>query len=181
MTNAECRMQVKSRNEKPALDGGLRNLVAAHAPQGFCISSFCIVHFAFVFRLPFRRRPRTILDDFESIARWKALPADGVSLELHSDQGFAGEAMRMDVDFQGRGGYVIARRALDLALPDNYEFTFRIRGDLPRNNLEFKLIDETGENVWWLNQRNFEFTARLAARADPQAAHLVRVGSARRR
>ena len=25
------------------------------------------------------------------------------------------------------------------------------------NNLEFKLIDPSGQNVWWVNRRNFEF------------------------
>jgi hypothetical protein len=28
------------------------------------------------------------------------------------------------------------------------------------NNLEFKLVDSTGDNVWWRNQRNFEFPDR---------------------
>ncbi len=26
----------------------------------------------------------------------------------------------------------------------------------PNNNLEFKLLDSSGENVWWYNQRNYE-------------------------
>ncbi|MGH9458271.1 MAG: discoidin domain-containing protein [Thermoanaerobaculia bacterium] len=66
--------------------------------------------------------------------------------------------MRLDIDFQGHGGYAIARKEVDIELPENWEFTFRIRGDMPRNNLEFKLIDPSGENVWWSNQRMFEFT-----------------------
>jgi len=32
-----------------------------------------------------------------------------------------------------------------------------VRGDAPVNDLEFKLIDASGENVWWVNYRNFVF------------------------
>jgi hypothetical protein len=32
-----------------------------------------------------------------------------------------------------------------------------VRGEAPSNNFEFKLVDASGDNVWWLNQRNFEF------------------------
>ena len=57
----------------------------------------------------------------------------------------------------GVAGYASARRALPLDLPPNYEFSFYIRGDAPVNNLEFKLIDASGENVWWVNRRDFAF------------------------
>ncbi|HKI04400.1 MAG TPA: coagulation factor 5/8 type domain-containing protein [Thermoanaerobaculia bacterium] len=96
--------------------------------------------------------PRT-LDDFENISRWTTAPSDGVNLTLKEDQG----ALRLDFDFQGGAGYAVARRPLALDLPANWEISFRLRADAPVNNLEFKLIDPTGENVWWMNRRNFEF------------------------
>jgi hypothetical protein len=88
------------------------------------------------------------------LAAWKAIPADGVSLGLSDDAG----ALRMDVDFHGGGGYAVAHRAVSLDLPPNWRFSFRVRGDVPPNNLEFKLLDASGDNVWWLNQRDVEFT-----------------------
>lgn len=84
---------------------------------------------------------------------WRPVASDGVSLRIVPDGG----AMRLDVDFHGGGGYVIARREVTIDLPENYEFAFRVRGDLPPNNLELKLIDSTGDNVWWMNRHNFEF------------------------
>ena len=30
-------------------------------------------------------------------------------------------------------------------------------GESPKNNLEFKLVDKSGDNVWWKNQRNYDF------------------------
>jgi len=93
------------------------------------------------------------LDDFESIAGWKAMPSDGVSLDLSRDQG----ALRLDFDFHGGAGYAVAHKAFALDLPANWQISFRVRAAAPVNNLELKLIDPTGENVWWINRRSFEF------------------------
>lgn len=100
-----------------------------------------------------------VLDDFENLTRWSALPAEGVALTIRADQGRtgAGHAMRLDFDFQGRGGYAIARRRLDLTLPENYEFSFWIKGNARPNTLEFKLADSSGDNVWWYTRPSFEF------------------------
>ena len=65
--------------------------------------------------------------------------------------------MRVDFDFHGHGGYAVIHRPLSLTLPPNYEFSFAIKGDAPTNTLEFKMIDSTGENVWWSNNPNFQF------------------------
>ena len=99
-----------------------------------------------------------VLDDFESPLAWVAAPADGVLLTIHPDSGRTGRAMRLDFDFQGHGGYAVTRKAIPLDLPYNYAFTFWIRGEAPVNNLEFKLVDSTGDNVWWRNQRSFPFS-----------------------
>ncbi len=98
-----------------------------------------------------------VIDGFESTAPWSATPSDGVSLALASDAGVHGRSLRLDFDFHGGGGYAVAHRKLALDLPANYRITFRVRGDGPPNNLEFKLIDAGGDNVWWCNRRDFEF------------------------
>ncbi len=96
-------------------------------------------------------------DDFESLEGWSAHPAEGVELRIGQDAGFQGRAMRLDFDFHGGAGYAIARRRLPVKLPYDYEFSFRIRAEAPVNNLEFKLLDPGGENVWWVNRRSFDF------------------------
>lgn len=98
-----------------------------------------------------------VLDDFESVAAWSPHPSDGVTLEIGQDAGKSGKGMRLDFDFQQHAGYAIARRALDLDLPANYEITFAMRADAPVNNLEVKLLDATGDNVWWMNRQNFTY------------------------
>jgi len=101
--------------------------------------------------------PGRVLDDFESASTWKAMPSDGVELRISRDEGQAGHAMRLDYDFHRGGGYAIARIPIALELPQNYELSFSIRADSPVNTLEFKVIDESGHNVWWVNRKAFRF------------------------
>ena len=98
-----------------------------------------------------------MLDDFEDVSAWKSTPSDGVSLDLSAAEGFRGKALRLDFDFHGGAGYAVARKELPFALPENYEISFRVRGEAPVNNFEIKLIHPSNDNVWWVNKRNFEF------------------------
>jgi hypothetical protein len=98
-----------------------------------------------------------VLDDFEGPDAWSAYPADGVSLDIGRGPGRRGRAMRLDFDFHGHAGYAIARLPLPIDLPENYQFSFWIRGAARPNTLEFKLLDPTGENVWWSTRPAFEF------------------------
>ncbi len=98
-----------------------------------------------------------VVDAFDSVSQWSTNPGDGVEISVHPDSGLHGQAMRMDFDFHGHGGYAVVRRAVNLTMPTNYEFSFAIRGEAPVNTLEFKMVDSTGENVWWSNTTNFVF------------------------
>lgn len=86
-------------------------------------------------------------------AGWTAAPASGVEMRLRDDAG----ALKVAFDFHGGGGWAAFRKDTTLKLPDNYEFSFRLKGQAPRNTLEFKLIDASGENVWWVRRPDFEF------------------------
>ncbi|HSB55207.1 MAG TPA: discoidin domain-containing protein [Gemmatimonadales bacterium] len=99
-----------------------------------------------------------LVDGFEDARLWSAHPADGVKASVHSDRGHTGRGLRLDFDFQGGGGYAIARRTLPLDLPPNYALSFWIRGRALVNTLEFKLIDGSGENVWWYTERDRPFS-----------------------
>ena len=65
--------------------------------------------------------------------------------------------MRLDFDLRGTAGYALAFRALPFDVPTNYEITFDLRGDAAINDFQVKLVDESGENVWWFRQQNFVF------------------------
>jgi hypothetical protein len=98
-----------------------------------------------------------VLDRLDEVDAWQIQTADGVEAEVARDQGHDGMGMRLDFDFHGSGGFLIARRPVKLSLPENYSISFYLRGKALPNNLEIKLIGPRGENVWWSRKRNFEF------------------------
>jgi len=98
-----------------------------------------------------------VLDSFESLDQWKVITPDGVAASIHSADGIEGHALRLDFEFQTGSGFCVIRRELAMPLAPNYCLTFALRADAPVNNLEFKLVDPSGDNVWWVNRRAFEF------------------------
>ena len=102
-------------------------------------------------------RAQVALNAFENIDLWKAGASDGVAASLKQAPGVSGPALRLDFDLHGTAGFALAARALPLDLPANYEITFDLRGDAPVNDFQVKLVDETGENVWWFRRQNFAF------------------------
>jgi hypothetical protein len=98
-----------------------------------------------------------VLDRFEDASAWKAVASDGVSASLRAVVDAKRPALRLDFDLGGTAGYALARRALPLTLPDNYAITFWLRSDAPANDLQVKLVDASGDNVWWYRRQDFEF------------------------
>ena len=98
-----------------------------------------------------------VLDSFDDIAPWKAAVSDGVHGSVHQAEGKGGRALRLDFDLAGTAGYAAARRALPLTLPPRYEISFYVRADAPVNTLQVKLVDASGDNVWWVNRPNYQF------------------------
>src|SRR5260221_10375861 len=77
-----------------------------------------------------------LLDDFETLEGWKALPSEGAKMKIDAAQGKTGKAMVMEFDLTGAYGYTIAQKDFPLDLPSNYEFTFDMRAEAPVNNFE---------------------------------------------
>jgi hypothetical protein len=97
------------------------------------------------------------LDEFENKEGWSFIKSDGVNLKLSIEKGFRGHAIRFDYDFTKGTGYGGIQKWFPISLPDNFEFTFYVRAESPANNFEIKFIDSTGDNVWWENNRNYDF------------------------
>jgi hypothetical protein len=98
-----------------------------------------------------------LLDDFSSIEDWEIIASDGVIVSVSGVEGVRGQAIRLDFEFQAGAGFCGIRKSFSQPLDENYRFSYYLRGNMRRNNLEFKLLDASGENVWWHNRRNFEF------------------------
>jgi hypothetical protein len=97
------------------------------------------------------------LDGFETKEGWTFNVSDGVNVNLTSEAGRTGNAARFDYDFTKGTGYGGIQKWFPVDLPENYEFTFWFKADSPSNNFEIKFIDSTGNNVWWVNNRNYDF------------------------
>ncbi|MCU0460076.1 MAG: discoidin domain-containing protein [Bacteroidales bacterium] len=97
------------------------------------------------------------LETFEQTSGWTYNISDGVTLNISADKGVTGNAVRIDYDFTEGTGYGGIQKLFPVDLPENYEFTFWLRAESPSNNFEIKFIDSTGNNVWWVNNRNYDF------------------------
>lgn len=97
------------------------------------------------------------LDDFENYEGWKIFKSDGVNLTVSTDKGLHGNSIRFDYDFTKGTGYGGIQKIFPINLSDNFEFTFYLKAQSPANNLEIKFLDSTGQNVWWVNNRNYNF------------------------
>ncbi len=98
-----------------------------------------------------------VLDNFENLSGWSAIASEGARIEIAQDVGHTGMGMRIDFDFQAGGGHVLVHKDLPLKLPENYAFSFYLRAEAPTNHAEFKLIDPSGQNVWWHQKRHLSF------------------------
>lgn len=99
----------------------------------------------------------TTLDEFENSSGWSFNKSDGVNVNLVNEPGLTGDAIRFDYDFTKGTGYGGIQKLFPIDLPENFEFTFWLKADSPANNFEIKFIDSTGNNVWWVNNRNYDF------------------------
>jgi hypothetical protein len=79
---------------------------------------------------------------------WQAIGSGNAQLTLSQVMAGRDPALRMEFDFKGAGGFVVARRLLKRPMPEEYRVRFRLRGVGPVNNLELKLVDTSGQNVW---------------------------------
>ena len=96
-----------------------------------------------------------MLDAFESAEGWKVVTSDQVSGTLRVVDGADGKALCLDYDFNGVSGYIGIQKAIPMSYPDNYTFGVALRGDGQRNDFQFKLVDASGDNVWWATRPKF--------------------------
>jgi hypothetical protein len=99
--------------------------------------------------------------DFSADASaWQPVTLGHAQLSLSSAPSRHAPALQMDFDFKGAGGFVVARRVLKRTMPEGYVVRFRLRGRGGVNDLELKLVDATGHNVWRNVIRNLRLSAR---------------------
>jgi hypothetical protein len=81
-------------------------------------------------------------------AAWSPVTPGEAQLALSSATAGGRPALRLDFDFKGGAGFVVARCPVQREVCEDYTVTFRLRGVGPTNDLELKLLDTSGQNVW---------------------------------
>nr|WP_235974058.1 discoidin domain-containing protein [Luteimonas sp. MC1750] len=114
-----------------------------------------------------------VLDGFEDPPAWSVVASDQVRASIRAVEGAEGRALCLDYDFNGVSGHAGIRRALPLEFPGNYRFDLQLRGDAPANDLQFKLVDASGDNVWWANRTSVEPPSRWTPQRY-KARHIVK-------
>ena len=102
-------------------------------------------------------------DTLGSPSGWTVAASDGV--EAAPEPASPAAVFRVRFDFHGEAGYFSARKNVSLALPENYVISFSLVGQTRENDLQLKLIDESGDNVWWFRA--------LATAASPRERRFV--------
>ncbi len=121
------------------------------------VKYFTLLLFLIAFNLPGIHAQSTTLDSFENKEGWYFIQSDGVSLNISNEPGLTGNAIRFDYDFTKGTGYGGIQKLFPIDLPENYEFTFYVKAESPSNNFEIKFADASGDNVWWVSKRNYNF------------------------
>lgn len=96
------------------------------------------------------------LDDFTHPTAWHAEGTDDISAALRPTDDAHGKAICLDFDFNHVSGGATLRRTLPITFPENYALSFDVRGAMPPNDLQLKLIDASGDNVWWYRREHFQ-------------------------
>ncbi|MBL8887234.1 MAG: hypothetical protein JNK16_11275 [Phycisphaerales bacterium] len=94
-------------------------------------------------------------DDFADLSKWTLQASDGVVAEIEPGSRDGTKSLKLKYDFRAGSGFVVVRRKIGAKLPENYRLSFRVMGSGPANNFETKLLDPSGDNVWWVNQRDY--------------------------
>src|SRR5262249_17144919 len=108
------------------------------------------------------------LDDFRDVSGWNAITSGEAQLVLGRDTSPSGGALRLDYDFKGSGGFVVARKGFARRMPESWANELQARAPAPAHRVEIKLADPTGRNVWWWHRDAFAF---------PDAWQLLRIRS----
>jgi hypothetical protein len=95
------------------------------------------------------------LDTFDATTGWAATHTDDVSASLRATPGRAGQAICLAYDFNGVSGAASIRKTLPIDFPEGFALSFDVRGNMLPNTLQLKLIDDSGDNVWWFQQPHF--------------------------
>lgn len=94
--------------------------------------------------------------DTASAEGWTAHAAAGSQARLACEADATSRALRFDFTLAGHGAFAIARREARLQMPLHPVVTLTLRGEASPSELQIKLVDPDGTNVWWWRRPRFQ-------------------------
>src|SRR5207244_2626953 len=67
----------------------------------------------------------------------------------------------LDYDFGNVSGYAVMRRPMPVRWPRAFALRVRIKGRGGLNDFQLKLVDASGDNVWWVNRPGYALPREL--------------------
>jgi hypothetical protein len=99
-----------------------------------------------------------VVVDLRDLGGWQAEASEQVGAVLRRD-GDGG--ICLDYDFHSVSGYAVLKHALPVQWPAAFDMRLRVKGRGALNDLQLKLVDASGEDVWWVNRPGFAFPRSL--------------------
>ncbi len=96
-----------------------------------------------------------VIDSLDKPEGWALI---GKKIKTAAEKGIEGDCLCLEYSLSKAEAFVVISKDMSLALPENYELSFYIKGAGPENNIELKLIDREG-NTYWRRFSNFKFTS----------------------
>jgi len=93
--------------------------------------------------------PARVLADLRADPAWRATASEAVEARLARDPD---GSLCLEYDFHGVSGYAVMRRELPVEWPRAFALTVRMKGRGAVNDLQLKLVDGSGDNVWWVRR-----------------------------
>jgi hypothetical protein len=124
---------------------------------------------------PAQESPR-LLDTFDDIAPWQAVASDGGLGDAAPGRRCRWPRALPGVRLPRRLRYAVAAADVADDVSGEYEYSLQLRGSGPPNNLEFKLGDASGDNVWWIQKRDLMLPSQWTTTKLKQAPDRLRLG-----
>ncbi len=93
-----------------------------------------------------------VIADVRDASAWKAIGSEQVEARLRRD---ADGSLCLEYDFGSVSGYAVLRRSLPVRWPRAFALRVRIKGRGGVNDFQLKLVDASGDNVWWVNRPGY--------------------------
>jgi hypothetical protein len=99
-----------------------------------------------------------VVVDLRAAGGWQAHASEQVDAALRRD---ADGSACLEYDFHSVSGYAVLRHVLPVQWPAAFALQLRMKGRGGVNDLQVKLVDASGDNVWWVNRPGFPLPRSL--------------------